>query len=108
MVLAFAVRAFTLAAAALSAPVACAGYDVAAYVWPAYQPEPRWKELGIFDEGIGEWQSVKNSARKENGYHWNRKPLWGYVNEADPCVKADSFVEKSDISLRGTLAIIFW
>lgn len=29
-------------------------------------------------------QSVKNSAPKENGYHWNRKPLWGYVNEADP------------------------
>ena len=24
-----------------------AAYDVAAYVWPAYQPEPRWAELGI-------------------------------------------------------------
>ena len=23
-------------------------YDVAAYVWPAYHPEPRWAELGIF------------------------------------------------------------
>ena len=45
-----AVRVFAIAAAALSAPFACAGYDVAAYVWPAYQPEPRWKELGIFAE----------------------------------------------------------
>ena len=30
-----------------------AGYDVAAYVWPAYQPEPRWAELGIFKAGKG-------------------------------------------------------
>jgi len=26
-------------------------YEVAAYVWPAYQPEPRWAELGIFGAG---------------------------------------------------------
>jgi hypothetical protein len=32
---------------------------------------------------------VKNSAPKENGYHWNRKPLWGYQNEADPKVMQD-------------------
>lgn len=40
----------------------------------------------FWQEGIGEWQSVKNSAPKENGYFWNRKPLWGYENEADPRV----------------------
>ncbi len=58
-------------------------YDVAAYIWPAYTgDEPRTRMF--WSEGIGEWQSVKNSAPKENGYHWNRKPLWGYVNEADP------------------------
>ena len=40
----------------------------------------------FWPEGIGEWQSVKNSTMKSNGYHWNRKPLWGYVNEANPDV----------------------
>ena len=30
-------------------------YDVAAFVWPAYHPEPRWAELGIFKAGKGEW-----------------------------------------------------
>jgi hypothetical protein len=40
----------------------------------------------FWKEGIGEWQSVRNSAPKENGYHWSRKPLWGYQNEADPAV----------------------
>ena len=39
-------------AARLFAPRAeAAKYDVAAYVWPAYQPEPRWAELGIFADG---------------------------------------------------------
>ena len=33
---------------------AFAGYDVAAIVWPAYHPEPRWRELGIFPHGNGE------------------------------------------------------
>ena len=29
-------------------------FDVAAIIWPAYQNEPRWKELGIFAHGCGE------------------------------------------------------
>lgn len=28
----------------------------------------------------------KNSVRKYEGHSWPRKPLWGYVNEADPYV----------------------
>lgn len=60
-------------------------YDVAAYIWPAYTgDEPR--TAMFWQEGIGEWQSVKNSKPKEGGYFWNRKPLWGYENEADPRV----------------------
>lgn len=60
-------------------------YDVAAYVWPAYTgDEPRARIF--WEEGIGEWQTVKNSAPKACGYSWGRKPLWGYVNEADPYV----------------------
>lgn len=62
-----------------------AKYDVAAYVWPAYTPdEPRTRMF--WPEGMGEWQSVKNSVRKYEGHSWPRKPLWGYVNEADPYV----------------------
>lgn len=60
-------------------------YDIAAYIWPAYTgDEPRTRIF--WQEGYGEWQTVKNSLPKENGYFWNRKPLWGYVNEADPYV----------------------
>lgn len=60
-------------------------YDIAAYIWPAYTgDEPRSRIF--WEEGIGEWQTVKNSAPKACGYSWDRKPLWGYVNEADPYV----------------------
>ena len=58
-------------------------YDVAAYIWPAYTgDEPRTRIF--WPEGMGEWQSVKAAQAKFPGHQWPRKPLWGYVNEADP------------------------
>ena len=80
--------AATAAGALLAASAAAAQYDVAAYVWPAYQPEPRWAELDIFPEGIGEWQNVKEAVPKWKGHVQPLKPLWGYENEADPAVVA--------------------
>ena len=64
-------------------------YDVAAYVWPSYTgDEPRSRIF--WSEGYGEWQTVKNvkqnSVDKPRDYVWDRKPLWGYVNEANPDV----------------------
>ena len=63
-------------------------YDVAAIVWPAYQPEPRWKDLGIFGDGKGEWQNVYEAKPKFKGHQQPLVPLWGYENEADPIVVA--------------------
>ena len=60
-------------------------YDIAAYIWPAYTgDEPRTRIF--WPEGIGEWQSVLSAAKKYEGHSWPRKPVWGYVNEADPYV----------------------
>ena len=60
-------------------------YDVAAYIWPAYTgDEPRTRIF--WPEGIGEWQSVRSAEKRFEGHTWPRKPLWGYVNEADPYV----------------------
>ena len=62
-------------------------YDVAAYVWPAYTGKEQRARI-FWQEGYGEWQTVANakanSAEKPEGYVWDRKPLWGYVDEADP------------------------
>ena len=63
-----------------------AEYDIAALVYPGYHPEPRWKELGLFPEGQGEWFNVKDAKPKWPGHDQPRVPVWGYENEADPKV----------------------
>ena len=55
-----------------------AEYDVAAYVWPAYQPEPRWADLGIFKAGKGEWQNVWEAVPKWKGRVRYRLSFRGY------------------------------
>ena len=60
-------------------------YDIAAFIWPAYTgDEPRTRIF--WPEKMGEWQSVKNAVAKTPDHNWPRRPLWGYVNEADPYV----------------------
>lgn len=61
-------------------------YDIAAIIWPSYTgDEPRTRIF--WPEGYGEWQTVKSMTDKGyEGCRWPRKPLWGYVNEADPRV----------------------
>lgn len=60
-------------------------YDVAAYIWPAYTGNEKRTKI-FWPEGMGEWQSVKNAVKKYSEHSWPRKPLWGYINEADPYV----------------------
>lgn len=60
-------------------------YDVAAYVWPAYTGRETRTRM-FWPEGMGEWQTVKNAVPKYQGHTWPRKPLWGFVDEADPHV----------------------
>lgn len=60
-------------------------YDIAAYIWPAYTgSEPR--SHIFWPEKNGEWQTVRSAQAKYDGHQWPRKPLWGYVDEADPYV----------------------
>lgn len=60
-------------------------YDVAAYIWPAYTGDDLRARI-FWPEGMGEWQTVKSATAKFDGHSWPRRPLWGYVNEADPMV----------------------
>ena len=82
-------------------------YDVAAYIWPAYTgDEPRTKIF--WPEGIGEWQSVKNSVSKYPGHNWPRKPLWGYVNEADPYVMEGQIAAAADHGVNVFIYDWYW
>ena len=58
-------------------------YDVAAFLYPAYaSDDPRLRPF--WPMGIGEWETVMTMQKRNPGHYWNRKPLWGYINEADP------------------------
>ena len=60
-------------------------YDVAAYLYPAYAADdPRLRPF--WPHGMGEWETVYNMQQRNPGHYWDRHPLWGYVNEADPAV----------------------
>lgn len=59
-------------------------YDIAAYYWPAYHDEPRWRRF--MPEGEGEWQTIRKATPKFPGHWQPRVPAWGYLNEADPLV----------------------
>ena len=62
-------------------------YDIAAYIWPAYQDDPRFKEMGVFPDGKGEWEAIYKAKPKFEGHRQPRVPLWGYLDEADPKVQ---------------------
>jgi hypothetical protein len=82
-------------------------YDVAAYVWPAYTgDEPRTRIF--WPEGIGEWQSVKNAVGKFPGHNWPRKPLWGYVNEADRYVMEMEIAAAADHGVNVFIYDWYW
>ncbi len=60
-------------------------YDVAAFLYPAYcADDPRLRPF--WPMGMGEWETVMNMQERYPGHYWDRKPLWGYINEADPAV----------------------
>lgn len=60
-------------------------YDIAAFIWPAFTGDELRTRI-FWPEGNGEWEVVRNARAKFDGHMWPRKPLWGYVNEADSSV----------------------
>ena len=60
-------------------------YDVAAYLYPAYAyNDPRLRPF--WPAGMGEWETVMNMQQRNPGHYWNRRPIWGPINEADPAI----------------------
>ena len=64
-------------------------YDIAAYVWPSYTGK-ELRSRQFWPEGFGEWQTVMSvpsrMCHKPSDYKWDRKPVWGCCDEADPKV----------------------
>ncbi|MBE6580983.1 MAG: hypothetical protein E7650_05130 [Ruminococcaceae bacterium] len=82
-------------------------YDVAAFVWPSYTgDEPRTRMF--WPKGEGEWQTVKEATKIYDEHEWPRKPLWGYVNEADPAVMEMQIEEAAKHGINVFLYDWYW
>jgi len=58
------------------------GYSIAAFYWPAYHDEPRWRPF--FRGTEGEWEIIRSAKPKFDGHWQPRVPLWGFEDESDP------------------------
>jgi hypothetical protein len=57
-------------------------YEVAAYYFPQYHPDPRNDEW--HGKGWTEWELIKAARPRFPGHKQPKIPEWGYFNEADP------------------------
>ena len=82
-------------------------YDVAAYVWPSYTGDDLRARI-FWPEGIGEWETVREMKPRFDGHQWPRKPLWGYVNEADPYVMEGQIAAAADHGVNVFIYDWYW
>lgn len=68
--------------------IASSNYDIAAFYWPAYHPDSRFREIGVFPDGKGEWEAIYKAKPKFAGHEVPKVPLWGYEDETNPVVMA--------------------
>jgi hypothetical protein len=59
-------------------------YDIAAFYWPGYHPDPRFRDIGVFPDGKGEWEAIYKAKPKFPGHYEPEVPLWGYEDESKP------------------------
>lgn len=84
-------------------PSAKPRYDVAAFLYPAYaNDDPRLRPF--WPAGNGEWETVTTMQQRHPGHHWDRRPAWGPVNEADPAVMS---MEINEATKHGVNVFIF-
>ena len=50
-------------------------YDIAAYIWPAYTGDELRSRI-FWNEGIGEWQSIKNAEKNSAEYKKDWYETW--------------------------------
>ncbi len=81
-------------------------YDIAAFVWPSYHPDDRARIF--WPMGIGEWETVMKNEAHFEGHQQPRKPVWGYVNEADRYVMEMQIAAAADHGVNVFIYDWYW
>jgi hypothetical protein len=83
-------------------------YDVAAYYWPAYHPDPRFKDIHVFPDGKGEWEAIYKAKPKFAGHEVPKVPRWGYTDETDPKVMEKKIATALDYGVNVMIFDWYW
>lgn len=78
------------------------GYEVAAYYFPSYHPDPRNDKR--YGKGWTEWDLVKKARPRFKGHVQPKVPVWGYDDESSPAAMAKRIDAAAD---HGVTAFIF-
>jgi len=81
-------------------------YQVAAYYFPQYHPDPRndrWH-----GDGWTEWELVKRAEPRFPGHQQPKEPLWGYQDESDPAVMAQKIDAAADHGITTFIYDWYW
>ncbi len=81
-------------------------YDIAAFVWPSYHPDDRARIF--WPMGIGEWETVMKNEAHYEGHQQPRRPVWGYVNEADRYVMEMQIAAAADHGVNVFIYDWYW
>ena len=81
-------------------------FDIAAYFWPAYHDEPRWRPF--FKGTEGEWEIIRNAKPKFPGHYQPRVPLWGFEDEASPAAMAKKIDAAADHGVNVMIFDWYW
>ena len=55
------------------------------YIWPSCHDDPLARKW-LWEEGIGEWEVIKQGDKRFPDHYQPRQPLWGYEMDNDPQV----------------------
>ena len=81
-------------------------YDIAAFVWPSYHKDDRARVF--WPMGIGEWETVMKNEAHFEGHQQPRRPIWGYVNEADRYVMEMQIAAAADHGVNVFIYDWYW
>jgi len=81
-------------------------YEVAAYYFPNYHPDPRNKVW--HGPGWTEWELMKAATPRFEGHKQPKIPLWGYEDESDPKVMEKKIAAAADHGLTAFIFDWYW
>lgn len=91
---------------AMNAASAADRYQVAAYYFPSYHPDPRNEER--YGPGWTEWDLIRAAKPRFEGHAQPKVPLWGYEDESDPNVMARKIDAAADHGVTAWIFDWYW